>query len=498
LLVGGSTISTAIHSNSGATSDRRLRFDAAVIAWLVAIVGVLAVTMLLFYSGKVVQLPLAAVVTPIVLLLIGLLFLVYRLFRYRQAIESMHAGMLDAQEGTLMPIDVGYLRDPYLRRLVGDYNLMMESLRRVFSTVEECQNRVLTERNRIDAILQSLPGAMLIVDDDLCVTSINSLAETMFGLTEDELVGRSLFNVLALSDSDRDLLRDAFLYKRRITNQEIECHLNGNRRHLSLNLSFVIQTEVDNSAAITLQDISDYKRLQENVYNQEKLIAMGELAAGVAHELNTPLGSILGYAQLLRDAVGEDRKIQEWTRVICDEARRCSHIIDDLLQYARSYDKCSREICELNGVVQNVSETFVSCRMKRYNINVELDLMDGELPVEGGCGQLEIVLVNLMSNSLQALTGQPDATITIRTRLGEHGKAQLIVDDNGPGIPRDIRGRIFDPFFTTKEVGSGSGLGLAICQAMLSKRDASINYDSNFKGGARFIIELPHVIPEVM
>ncbi len=485
-----------IHSNSNATDNRRVRIDVA-LGWLVAIAGMVAIALLLFQTGGVVQVPLVLVITLVVLLLLGLVILFYRMFQNRQILGAMHAGMLDAQEGTLLPVNVGYLRDPYLRQLVDDYNHMMEALRRVFSTVEECQNRVLTERNRINAILQSLPGALLIVDDDLGITSINSLAETLFGLTEDELVGRSLFDVLALSDLDRDLLRDAFLYKRRITNQEIECHLNGERRHLSLNLSFVIQTGADNSAAITLQDISDYKRLQENVYNQEKLIAMGELAAGVAHELNTPLGSILGYAQLLRDAVGDDRKIQEWTRVICDEARRCSHIIDDMLQYAHSYDKCNKEVCELNSVVRNVSETFVSCRMKRYNINVELDLMDSQLHVEGGCGQLEIVLVNLMSNSLQALAGRSNATITIRTRLEEHGNAQLIVEDNGPGIPRDIRGRIFDPFFTTKDVGSGSGLGLAICQAMLSRRDASIFYDNNFESGARFVIELPHVLTEM-
>ena len=474
-----------------------MRIDVT-LGWLAAVGGVVAIALLLFHTGGVVQVPLVVVITLIVFLLLGLVILIYRMFQNRQVLGAMRAGMLDAQEGILLPVDVGYLRDPYLRRLVGDYNLMMDSLRRVFSTVEECQNRMLTERNRINAILQSLPGALLIVDDDLGITSINSLAETMFDLTEDELVGQSLFDVLAFSDQYRDLLRDAFLYKRRITNQEIECHINGERRHLSLNLSFVMQTGADNSAAITLQDISGYKRLQENVYNQEKLIAMGELAAGVAHELNTPLGSILGYAQLLRDAVGEDCNMQQWTRVICDEARRCSHIIDDLLQYAHSYDKCTKEICELNGVVRNVSETFVSCRMKRYNISVELDLMDGQLNVEGGCGQLEIVLVNLMSNSLQALTGQPNATITLRTRLGEHGNALLIVEDNGPGIPRDIRGRIFDPFFTTKEVGSGSGLGLAICQAMLNRRDGSIYYDSNFDIGARFIIEIPHVLTDMV
>ncbi|MCO6411303.1 MAG: PAS domain-containing protein [Thiogranum sp.] len=489
-------ISTVIPGGN-ATDERRARAD-RVLGWLFSAAGLVVAVLLLFHSGGMVQLPLLVVLAPIVLLLLGLLFFVYRMIRYRQVLEAMHAGMLDAQEGTLLPIDVGRLQDPYLRSLVGDYNLMMEALRRVFSTVEECQNRVLTERNRINAILQSLPGTLLSVDDDLSVNAVNSLAESLFGLSENELVGRSLFDLLSLSEPDRDLLRDAFLYKRRVSNQEIECQLNGKLRHLSLNLSFVTQTGADMGAVITLQDISDYKQLQESVYNQEKLVAMGELAAGVAHELNTPLGSILGYAQLLRDAVGEDPKVHQWTRVICDEARRCSRIIDDLLHYARSRDKCTRDVCEVNGVVRSVSETFVSCRMKRYNIQIALDLMDGELPVEGSCGQLEIVLVNLVTNSIQALAGRPDASIIIRTRLAAHDQVRLEVEDNGPGIPRDIRGRIFNPFFTTKEVGSGTGLGLAICQAMLTRRGASIFYDGNFTGGARFVVELPHVLTEVV
>lgn len=107
--------------------------------------GLVVAALLLFHSGGAVQLPLLVVVVPVVLLLAGLLFLTYRMFRYRQVLTAMHANMLDAQEGTLQPVDVGALRDPYLRQFVGDYNLMMSALRRVFSTVEECQNRVLTE-----------------------------------------------------------------------------------------------------------------------------------------------------------------------------------------------------------------------------------------------------------------------------------------------------------------------------------------------------------------
>ena len=467
------------------------------LGWLVASAGIVVATLLLLQSAGGTQLPLTLVLLPTAFLALGVVFLLYRMLRYRQVLEALHAGMLDAQEGTLQPVDLGPLPGRYMRQYVGDYNLMMASLHRVFATVEECQNRVLTERNRINAVLQSLPGALLSVDDDLCINATNSQVEAMFEQRQEDLVGRSLFDLLDLRDTDRDLLRDAFLYKRPVSSQEVQTRLNGMVRHLSLNLAFVIQTGSDMGAVITLQDISDYKRLQENVYNQEKLVAMGELAAGVAHELNTPLGSILGYAQLLRDAIGDDHKLHEWTRVICDEARRCSRIIDDLLQYARSKDKCSREVCDINNVAQSVGETFVSCRMKRYNIEVELGLVPGELLVEGACGQLEIVLVNLISNSIQALADSDNGRIRVTTRLDERGRVIMSVEDNGPGIPADIRGRVFDPFFTTKDVGSGTGLGLAICQAMLTRRGASIRYDAEFDGGARFLVELPHVKSEV-
>lgn len=490
-------ISTAVDRgrNGRDPNESRARADCA-LGMVISAVGVVIAVVLVFYSRRLGELPVFLFLLPVGVLLAALGFFMYRMIRYRQILGIMHAGMRDAQDGVLSPVDVGRIRDPYLRELIADYNSMMTSLRRVFSTVEECQNRFLNERNRINAVLQSLPGALLSVDDNLYINAVNSQAETMFGDSEDELVGRSLFDLLTLTESDRNLLRDAFLYKRHITNQEINIPLKGEKRYLSLNLSFITQADPDMGAVITLQDISDYKRLQENVYNQEKLVAMGEMAAGVAHELNTPLGSIVGYAQLLRDAMGENRKAHEWTRIICDEARRCSRIIDDLLHYARSRDECTNDVCEINDLVRNVSETFVSCRMKRYNINVSLDLLEGETWVEGGCGQLEIVLVNLMLNSIQALAGEDNAAINVRTELSGDDRARLIVEDTGPGIPEDVRSRIFDPFFTTKDVGSGSGLGLAICQAMLNRRGASVWYDASYTGGARFIVELPRVLNE--
>ncbi len=465
---------------------------------LAATVLVVAVVLLIYvgYVGGL-SMPTTLAVVAVILLLVGIAWLLHRMLRYRCVLQTLHAGILRAQEGTLEPLEAAPLPDAHMRRLVGDYNLMMAYLRRIFATVEECQNRVLAERNKINVMLQSLPCALLSVDNDLQVSAVNALAESMFRMSEKTLIGRSLFDLLELSELDRALLRDAFLYKHRICNQEIETRLDNRLVHISLNLAFIIENDENMDAVITLQDISDYKRLRENVYSQEKLVAMGELAAGVAHELNTPLGNILGYAQLVRDAMSEDQKLQQWVRTICDEARRCSRIVDDLLHYARR-DECTEETCDINNVVTEVTETYVNCRIKRYNISVELDLVSLPLPVEGSCGQLDIVLVNLLSNSIQALAGRSEPRIKLCTRLVKRDVVTLIVEDNGAGVPREVRGRIFEPFFTTKDVGSGTGLGLAICHAVLKRRGASIRYDDNYSGGARFIIELPYVRSQEM
>lgn len=242
---------------------------------------------------------------------------------------------------------------------------------------------------------------------------------------------------------------------------------------------------------LILQDITDYRELMESVAMREKLVAMGQLAAGVAHELNTPLGNILGYAQLLERGAVDSPKLAGYAHIITEEIQRCSRVVQDLLGFARK-DQCSGEICDLNQLAQELIETFINCRLKRYRIEVRMDLAPGKLVVEGGCGQLDIVLTNLLINAIHALDKVENPFIVIHTRF-EDPYAVITVADNGPGVPADIRNRLFDPFFSTKEVGQGSGLGLSISNAIVAKRGGFIAYDSEYSDGARFVIKLPGV-----
>lgn len=414
-----------------------------------------------------------------------------RLIVEQMQMARLGRGVLLAREGLLEEVPTDKLPPSAAGRVSAEYNATIAALRTMFRSVEECQGRFLNQRNKMNTMLQSLPGALLSLSDDLQVVMANKLAEEMFAGHGVPLIGSNLFDLLQVSERDREVLRDAFLYKQPIHSQEITLGNGAGPRYFSLNLGFYSDADNDMAGVIILQDISEYRRLQDSVAKREKLVAMGQLAAGVAHELNTPLGSIHGYAQLLGRVNGDAEKRTEYAQIIAEETKRCSRIVQDLLNYARD-DRCSGETCEVNQLLRDLTETFLNCRMKRYQIAIQLALHDQAVVVEGGCGQLDIVFTNLINNAIQALDGVAEPRIVVTSRL-EGDRALIAVADNGPGVPNEARSRIFDPFFTTKEVGQGSGLGLPICQALLNKRGGFVDYDDSYEDGARFVVTLPAV-----
>lgn len=411
------------------------------------------------------------------------------LYLHRRTMALMHEAVLDAHEGALTNlVDISY-GDTLSRKLVRDYNTMMKNLSAMFTMVEDCQNRVVTERNKMDALLGSMPGALLAVDDDLIVVNTNPQAVELFQRESDWLLGKMLFDVLNLEPHDSDALRDAFLYKRAVDNYVIHTEVVDSERYISINIAFHSKDEAEVDAVITLQDITDYQQLLDSVYNREKLVAMGQLAAGIAHELNTPLGNILGYSQLFNSDDVDDEKKSRYSHFIADEARRCSRIVSDLLSYARR-DSCTDEECDINTLIRDLVDTFLSCMLKRQSTKIHLSLDDNLHSVEMPCGELDIAMSNLLLNALHALEERQDGEIHITTRsVGARG-VELVVEDNGPGIPAEDRRRIFEPFFTSKETGEGTGLGLSISQAMLRRRGASLDLDNSYKEGARFVVKL--------
>jgi two-component system NtrC family sensor kinase len=233
------------------------------------------------------------------------------------------------------------------------------------------------------------------------------------------------------------------------------------------------------------------QKLQEThlqLIQLEKLRSLGEMAAGVAHEINNPLGGILIYASLLLEGLADaDSRRADLGRIV-QEASRCKEIVKSLLEFARQSGP-KKELTDVNRAITD-GLLFLENQATFHNIEITKELDPALPPLWGSAGQLKQVFLNIMINAADAMQGR--GVLTIRTFLGGDGNKVVIeFTDTGGGIPEDILPRIFDPFFTTKEVGEGTGLGLSMSYGIVREHNGNIEVDTVMGSGTTFRVVLP-------
>jgi signal transduction histidine kinase len=244
------------------------------------------------------------------------------------------------------------------------------------------------------------------------------------------------------------------------------------------------------------QDQSKIDALQEQVVRAERLATLGELAAGVVHELNNPLTSITVYAEYLvrkLEAAGTDGLDLEKLRKIGASAQRILRFSRDLVQYARPSGR-DMEPVELASVVRQ-SVSICDHLVERGGIALAVEV-EPELPtIHAVAGQLEQVLINLITNAVHAIegTGASGGNVVVRAKNGGEAGVVIEVADSGPGVADADRERIFEPFFTTKADGKGTGLGLPIVRNIVEQHGGQIAVERSDLGGAAFRVTLPVV-----
>ena len=342
---------------------------------------------------------------------------------------------------------------------------------------------------RFRTLFRSAPDAVLTVLQSGRIREANDAVRDIVGLDPIQVVGR--FVVDFVVEADRDRLHDALdsAFARGPSRLEVRFAREGGIRVVALAASRLPEADPP-TVLVTGRDITSEREMRTRLMETERLAAVGELVAGVAHEVNNPLSSISAFAQLLVRDGGLTPTQRDSIDVIKSEAIRASQVVKDLLAFARRSEP-RRDALDLNQIVDR------TLRLRGFELNASKIKIEPSLALDlpavvGDARQLQQVILNLITNALQAMAPQGGGTLGVGTRC-DAGRVILEVTDTGPGIPLEARARIFEPFFTTKEEGEGTGLGLSVSYGIVNAHGGTIDLAEVSESGTRFVVTLPAV-----
>ncbi len=344
------------------------------------------------------------------------------------------------------------------------------------------------------SLVESAEDFIFAVDSEGRFQSMNSFTADFFGGSSKEFIGKDLGSVFPahVAEQQQKLIRLVREHGKSLRD-EFEWAMGEHELWISANfMPLRSETGAVNAVLCIARDITESKVLERQLINAEKLASMGTLAAGVAHEINNPLGVILGFCDLLIRKTREGSQAYEDLKTIERQGLHCKDVVENLLSFARHGEGFS-EHCDLQHCLKEI------LRVVRHTLemnDIELDLVAAETlpPVKGDSRQLQQVFLNLINNAISAMEG--GGTLTIRT-FPERSTRKAVVEfrDTGIGIRPDDMDHIFDPFFTTKPEGEGTGLGLFVSYGIVKKYGGSITCVSHIPtsskpGGTTFTVKL--------
>jgi two-component system NtrC family sensor kinase len=346
-------------------------------------------------------------------------------------------------------------------------------------------------------IIDSLPVGLYVIDRDYRIQAWNHTREMgSLGISRDDALGRKVFEVLARQP--RDLLQEEFdsvFETGRMEQMEIGSTATGELRHYRISKIPMRLDDDDITHVITIgEDITEWRNIQQQISQTEKLTAVGQLAAGVMHEINNPLATIGVCNEALMSRLSElprapKAAFEEYLRIVRSELDRCQAIIDGLLDFSKPKAQATQPEA-LDNIVEDA--LFLIRHHDRFRrIKLVRNLADSLPAAQVNAQQLIQVFLALMMNAIDSMEG--DGTLTVTTWANPDRADEVIVEfaDTGMGIDSNDLAKIFEPFFTTKAPGRGTGLGLSICYGIVQQHGGRIVVDSQFGLGSTFRVFLP-------
>ncbi len=366
-------------------------------------------------------------------------------------------------------------------------------------------DRAAEREARLQAILDTAVDGIVIIDERGSIETLNTATERIFGYSAEELMGR---NVGVLMPGNHRDEHDQYLRNYLTTGQKkiigIGREVEGRRKDGStfpLDLA-VSEFSVGGKRRFMglMRDISDRKRAEqearlhlEELAHASRLSALGEMATGIAHEVNQPLAAIVSYAQaclnMMKSGNADPAVVRDALEQISAQGRRAGDIVHQLRQFVRK-ERADRGSVDVNQCVQNVLTLFAH-DLKTHNAQLALELA-GDLPmITADRVQIEQVILNLLRNALEAVSQQEASTrrVKIETARTKNAGIQLRVSDNGPGLSEESVERLFDTFYTTKP--QGLGVGLSISRSIIESHGGRLDAQQNASGGLDLYFDLP-------
>jgi two-component system NtrC family sensor kinase len=354
--------------------------------------------------------------------------------------------------------------------------------------------RLRQSEERYRAYVENVPDAIWEADAEGRFTYWSPQAESLTGYAPEELLGHTPADILIHPDETTEF-RDGVGRMLREAREGFALRHRALRRDGSLlHLELSVKPVWDDAGRLVkyrgvARDVSDQIRIQAQLIQSAKLSGIGEMISGVAHELNNPLTTVIGYTELLQTSeVDENTKAD--LHKIHDGATRAQRIVQSLLTFSRQ-TKPHRGPTDVNEVIEH-SITLRGYQLQVDGVEVVTELQENLPWTMDDSYQLEQVFLNIINNAHQAMSQTKARRIlTVRSTLADADTIRITFADTGPGIPQEILNRVFDPFFTTKEVGLGTGLGLSVSHGIVQEHGGCIWAESAPGRGATFVIELP-------